>query len=377
MSGVCQGCLGDLDGEEGYHPKCLKALFGVATLPVIDVELAKLHTLALAMVGTTTLSGAQKKLSVRLDRGATLRVGVGDLSYVLKPPADTFPNLAQNEHLCMRLAAACGLEVPPNALVPMKDRQIAYLVRRFDRTERGKLHQEDFCQLQRRPPKDRYVGSLEQCAETVRRFATEPGVEVRKFFRYALFSWWIGNGDLHLKNLSLLRAEDGYWRLAPAYDLLSTSLFIPGDQLALSVGGTRVVRSRKRWMELAEACGLPERAARRVMGDLTDRLEACQALVGRAALPEDQRESLRQLLTDRTAVLTAGEHAEDATSPSLPERAMQLRAGLLAEHPGRTNLIVNSTPETQPLWDYLVDRGLAVHRLGGYALKSWLANLDG
>lgn len=372
MSGVCQSCLSDLRGAERFHPKCLKQLFGIARLPEVDVELAKLHTFALAMVGSTTLAGAQKKLSVRLDRGATLRVGVDGISFVLKPPADTFPNLVQNEHLSMRLASECGIDVPPNALVPMRDGQIAYLVRRFDRTEHGKLHQEDFCQLQRKAPKERYIGSLEQCAETVRQYTTEPGVETQKFFRYVLFSWWIGNGDLHLKNLSLLRADAGYWRLAPAYDLVSTELFIPGDQLALSVGGTRVIRSRKRWIELADVCGLPQRAAKRVMDGVVDRLEACRALVGRSSLPDDMKDAYRQLLTDRTAVLTAEKPAEDSARLSLPARAMQLRAALLGEHPGLSTLIVKPTPDTQPLWDYLVERGHAVHLLGGYALKNWL-----
>ncbi len=377
MSAVCQSCLGEVRGAGHYHPRCLRRLFGVPRVPVIDVELAKLHTFALAMVGTTTLAGVQKKLSVRLDRGATLRVGVDGVSFVLKPPAEPFPNVAQNEHLSMRLAAECGIEVPPNALVPMKDGQLAYVVRRFDRTERGKLHQEDFCQLQRKAPKERYTGSLEQCAETIRQFATEPGVEARRFFRYVLFSWWIGNGDLHLKNLSLLRSEDGFWRLAPAYDLVSTALFIPDDQLALPVGGTRVVRSRKTWLELARVCSLPDRAAKRVIDELVDGLGACLELVGRSSLPDDQKDTYRQVLAARTEVLKAGSPAQESESPGIPDRAMRLREALLAEHPGMTNLIVEPTPEDQPLWDYLVERGHAVHRLGGYALKNWLADLDG
>jgi serine/threonine-protein kinase HipA len=351
-------------------------LFGVPSLPVIDVEVAKLHTLALAMVGRTTLAGVQKKLSVRLDRGATLRVGVDGLAFILKPPADTFPGLVQNEHLSMRLASEVGIEVPPNALVPMKDGQIAYLVRRFDRLEHRKLFQEDFCQLNRKPAKDRYLGSLEQCAETVRRFATEPGIEAQKFFRYAVFSWWIGNGDLHLKNLSLLRSEEGFWRLSPAYDLLSTVVFLPEDQLALSVGGTKKIRSTKKWLGLAKVCGLPERAARRILDDIAKALDPCEDLISRSTLPDDQKKEYRRVLTERTALLKGAAAPEDDLTENVPEHAMALRNDLLREHPGLTNMIVKPTEQTQPLWDYLVERGHAVHRMGGYALKNWLPNLD-
>lgn len=376
MTSVCQSCLGDVRDGQRYHAACLKQLFGVPRLPSIDIDTAKLHTFALAMVGTTTLPGAQKKLSVRLDRGAALRVGVDGQAFVLKPPADTFPFLVENEHLTMRLATEVGIDVPPSALVPLLDGKTAFLVKRFDRTERGKLHQEDFCQLNRKPPKDRYLGSLEQCAETVQQFATEPGIEAQRFFRYVVFSWWVGNGDLHLKNLSLLRSLDGYWRLSPAYDLVSTVLFNPDDQLALSIGGTKKVRSRKKWLALAKVCELNPRAANRTLDELAAASPACQALVDRSALPDEQKAAYRQLLDERTAILRGATSTEEEPPDSIPEQASKLRAALLAQHPGLTNVVIKSTTDTQPLWDHLVERGHAVHRMGGYALKNWLPDLD-
>lgn len=374
MSAICQSCLGDVTAGQRYHRACLERLFGTPTLPQIDVELAKLHTLALAMVGKTTMAGVQKKLSLHLDKGATLKVGVDGLAFILKPPADTFPGLVENEHLSMRLAAEVGIDVPPNALVPMSDGKIAYVVRRFDRTGSRKLHQEDFCQLNRKSPKDRYSGSLEQCAETVKRFTTEPGIEGQKLFRYLVFSWWIGNGDLHLKNLSLLLSEEGFWRLAPAYDLVSTVLFIQDDQLALSVGGTKKIRSRKKWVALAKVCGLPDRAANRMLDELADQLDPCRALVDRSSLNEDQKNDYRRVLGERTAILKGAVQATDARD--VPAEALELRKQLLLEHPGLTNIVIEPTAEAQPLWDYLVERGHAVHRFGGYALKNWLLNLD-
>src|SRR4051794_1101134 len=61
----CMSCLRALKTDKlRYHPRCLRALFDSSMLPSLDVELAKLHTLALAMVGHTSLSGVQRKISL-------------------------------------------------------------------------------------------------------------------------------------------------------------------------------------------------------------------------------------------------------------------------------------------------------------------------
>ena len=49
-----------------------------------------------------------------------------------------------------------------------------------------------------------YEGSAELCVRLVRKHASEPLVEVSKLYRRLLFVWWTGNGDMHLKNFSLL-----------------------------------------------------------------------------------------------------------------------------------------------------------------------------
>jgi len=47
----CHVCLADVHGEGEYHARCAKALFGSTRVPTIDLELARLHTMAQAMVG--------------------------------------------------------------------------------------------------------------------------------------------------------------------------------------------------------------------------------------------------------------------------------------------------------------------------------------
>jgi serine/threonine-protein kinase HipA len=44
---------------------------------------------------------------------------------------------------------------------------------------------------------------------------------VLELLKTLVFSWLIGNGDLHVKNLSIYNL-DGVWQPTPAYDLLCT-----------------------------------------------------------------------------------------------------------------------------------------------------------
>lgn len=305
MSDPCSICLEDVPSGDKYHPKCLEELFGVRRAPTIDVELAKLYTIAQAMVGHTSISGVQRKISLGLtpDR-ATLQVAVEGGQYILKPQAQTFPNLPENEHVTMRIARAAGLEIPPCGLVNLLDGSAAYLVRRFDRVAPNtKLLQEDFCQVGELSPKQKYEGSAELCARLVHRYASEPIVEALRLFRRIVFTWWTGNGDMHLKNFSLLRGLDGVYRLSPAYDLLCTSLVVRDEQLALPVAGNRRDITPRQWLEFAAHCRVTPKAAARALRGVRATLEPALRLVSRSGLPADMQQAYAALLQDRSAAL--------------------------------------------------------------------------
>jgi serine/threonine-protein kinase HipA len=302
----CQSCCEPLQhGARDYHPACLQVLFGTDSLPAIDMDLARLHTLALAMVGRVSLSGVQRKLSVRLDDPrATLQLALGDSRYILKPQAGTFPELPENEWLTQRLAPLVDIEVPPSALVRLADGSAAYVVKRFDRRDDGsKRAMEDFCQLSELPPAGKYDGSAERCAKIVRRHASEPLIEVLRLFRQFVFAWWVGNGDMHLKNLALLRADDGRWVLSPAYDQLCTRLVIPDDTLAMTVCGKRDNIGRGTWRECAERFGIGPRAGIAVLDTVAAALPEALERVAAAPLPESMRTAYADLLRARTASL--------------------------------------------------------------------------
>ena len=114
-------------------------------------------------------------------------------AFILKLSGRDYPELAANEHLSLHLAHLAGLEVPAFSLVRLGDGELALIVRRFDREDDGgRIAMEDFCQLNGLLAAEKYDGSAELCARTVRRFADEPGPDLLRLFRTFLFSWWRG-----------------------------------------------------------------------------------------------------------------------------------------------------------------------------------------
>jgi len=309
MSEVCLICLGPTKepGAE-YHPKCLQRLFGTRRLPKIEVDPNELHMLGIRMAGRLALSGVQRKIGVGWtspDR-KTLRVLAGGSHFILKPPSRTFVDLPQNEHLCMRLARALEIPAADTGLARLTGGDLALIIRRFDRTDEGaKLPMEDFCQLAPKAPARKYQGSIELCAKLLRRFSDAPPLDLRQLFRQVLFSWWVGNGDLHLKNLSLLSKKPNEPRLSPAYDLVSTRLCFPrvSFEMALPQGGKQRKLRAGDWLRLAEFCGLSARVVRSETERFLDRLPELLRLTLAAPLAAKGQSSLLTRLLGEAAML--------------------------------------------------------------------------
>ena len=121
-------------------------------------------------------------------------------------------------------------------------------------------------------------------------------------FQRFLFSWWIGNGDLHLKNLALL-ADRGPYRLSPAYDLLSTALVIPNDTLALPIGGKRQGLTARTWRAFGKYAGLRAPSISRSTRALVQSWSACEQLIANCFLPDDLKDTLSGLMESRLDVL--------------------------------------------------------------------------
>lgn len=197
-----------------------------------------------------SLAGVQLKFSAVLEASGGLTIpahGVGGF-WIVKLPSMHFPAVAENEYVMLELARAIGIAVPETRLVSVGDvcglpdeaarlPGQALAVRRFDRTPDGKrVHMEDFAQVFGLYPDDKYGRrSYANIAAVVRAETGEEGAH--EFVRRLAFSVSIGNGDMHLKNWSLLYPDGRAPVLSPAYDFVATLPYIAGDQQALTFGG--------------------------------------------------------------------------------------------------------------------------------------------
>ncbi len=306
---TCAICL-DPDPDDGlYHRTCLERLFGIAACPALELDLATFPARVQATHDRMSVSGVQRKalLALSSDRRELLLAGPGtDSGYILKPQTERFARLPENEHLTMNIGRALGLVVPDFGLISLRDGSWAYITRRFDRTADTpprKLQQFDFCQLLTRAPELKAHGTAEECADIVHRYVTDPAPSQRQLFLLFLTSFWLGNGDLHLKNISLLADRTGKYRLAPIYDLICTVVYDIKAQL-LKVSGRTHDLSRTHFVSFGVgACGLPRDEVEATIERVRVAHDLACALIDRSFLPEQHRSSYKKALAKRTRAL--------------------------------------------------------------------------
>ena len=231
----CLYCYQELSpNEKDMHAACAKKIFGTKKMPVMNYSLGQLNRLAEKIIQEqTSLTGVQPKLSLHLDDNAgRTRLTIVGLwgSYICKPQTKYFRQMPEVEDLTMHLAEVAGIAVVPHSLMRMADNSICYITRRIDRTANGdKLAMEDMCQLTNRPTEYKYKGSYEQIGKAIIKYSSMPKMDVTNYFETVLFSWIVGNNDMHLKNFSLYSPNDADVRLTPAYDLINAAIINTAD----------------------------------------------------------------------------------------------------------------------------------------------------
>jgi serine/threonine-protein kinase HipA len=310
----CLGCYRELkSGQLDYHPLCSRKLFGSPVPPELPFTERDLLDLAeQSVLRSTTVTGAQTKLSVGLLRGkgpsAPDRLTIMGVwgSHILKPPTPSYPHMPELEDLSMHLASLAGLATVPHGLMRMQDGPLAYITRRVDRVGKPgaksmkKLHMEDMCQLTERQTEHKYKGSHEQIAKAIVRYAKNTQADVTFFFEQVLFSFLTGNADMHLKNFSLVKAAEGHYNLSPAYDMVpSTLLITETEELALTLNGRKSKLTRADFETAMRAGGLNERAIANLFNRFAKALPKWKEFVALGFVPEEMKERYRALIDDR------------------------------------------------------------------------------
>lgn len=311
----CLCCGKELRTEtaHGWHTACIKAFFGTTKFPDIDVSKDVLNQIAIDNTSKGfTVPGVQKKLSLHLSREDTPRLTLVNYptGYILKPQTDEYAALPEMEYLVMQMAEVSGIKTVPHALLrlPSQENAFAYITKRIDRADGQMLAMEDFCQLDGRLTEDKYRGSYERCGKIIKTHSMNDGLDLAQLFFRVVFSFAVGNSDMHLKNFSLIETEEGsgVYVLSAAYDMLSTNVVIPSDkeELALTINGKKQNIRRKDFLVFADTIGIPERSAEKMIEKIIKLKDKYISMCRDSYMPEQMRESLENLIEQRIAVLT-------------------------------------------------------------------------
>lgn len=298
--------------EYCWHLKCVKNFFGTKELPDIDISEEIIKTLADESTNKGfTVPGVQKKISLHLSAEKNQRPRLTLINYpsgyILKPQTEEYPSLPEAEYLTMRMAEIVGIKTVPYALVKTNKEKFAYITKRIDRTGTQMLAMEDFCQLDGRLTEDKYKGSYERCAKIITEFSSRSGLDITELFLRTVFSFAVGNSDMHLKNFSLIETDEnsGIYVLSKAYDMLPVNTVNPADkeQFALTMNGKKRNLHRGDFLKFADTCGIGRNVAERLIDKVINKKDILIEECSNSYLPNDLREDLTELIKARIDML--------------------------------------------------------------------------
>ena len=175
-------------------------------------------------------------------------------------------DIGKLEYECSLLAGKCGIEMPDTKLIEDK----YFGVKRFDRTESGKLHVISMAGLvcaDYRSPSIDYIHIFQACKEL-----THSINEMWKIYRLMTFNYLISNKDDHAKNFAFI-FRDGCWHFAPAYDILPSEGFNGYHTTSFN---DRIEPSDKDLIEIATMVGLDGKRASEILHFMREEIKASQ-----------------------------------------------------------------------------------------------------
>ncbi len=238
-----------------------------------------------------SLAGVQMKFSMK-EKDGRYNLAKGDElgDWIIKTPSTRHSHVPLNEYTAMSLASLAGIDIPDIKLVDLDkldnlppinlpEETQAFAIRRFDRDGPRRVHMEDFAQILVKYPHEKYnSANYEQIGRVVYEYSGDGLADAQQFARRLLVNILLANGDAHLKNWSLIYPDQITPRLSPAYDIVTTRVYIENEsEFALNLG------KNKRWYSAtiehfrnwSEKSGIPWRV---IKPHLDDTLEKARTL---------------------------------------------------------------------------------------------------
>lgn len=246
-----------------------------------------------------SLAGASGKVGLYFHQDSKrwyLPKGRAASTHIVKQSHVRLHQMVLNEQLCMLTAKKIGIEVPQSFIIDLgkgEDDKVLYATKRYDRvldSDRQvddlsyplRLHQEDFSQALGIPSNQKYERSvssyMKKMFQILNDFSSNPIEDKMKLWDMIVFHYLIGNTDGHVKNFSLLYSADmKSIRLAPAYDIVSTSVYGLTDEMSFYIGGElkRSNMDRETFQEAAREVQLGEKIAMQRYDYIADNIQYC------------------------------------------------------------------------------------------------------
>lgn len=208
-----------------------------------------------------SLTGASGKVGLYYDENQRkwyLPIGEAPSTHIVKQSHVRLKRIVTNEQLCLMTAKNLGIDVPESFVVTTAtddSESVLFATRRYDRVFSdnnkilkgmpvpNRLHQEDLAQALGIAAFNKYEKNndayLKKVFDLIRQYSSNPIEDSLKLWDICIFNYLIGNTDNHIKNLSLLYSSDlKSIRLAPAYDIVSTMIYVTSSEdMAISIGG--------------------------------------------------------------------------------------------------------------------------------------------
>nr|WP_136249621.1 type II toxin-antitoxin system HipA family toxin [Ningiella ruwaisensis] len=234
-----------------------------------------------------SLAGVQMKFSMK-EKDGRYNLSKDDVlgDWIIKTPSTKHKFVPLNEYTAMSLAALAGVDIPEIKLVDLDkldnlpqinlpDEKQAFAIKRFDRNDNLRIHMEDFAQIFVKYPHEKYTAAnYESIGKVIYNFSGDGLTDAQQFARRLLVNILLANGDAHLKNWSLLYPDKVTPRLSPAYDIVTTNVYIQNEaKYALNLSKTKewytvTMTHFKSW---ADKSGIPWRAIRPHLDDTMDK----------------------------------------------------------------------------------------------------------
>ncbi|QEN03414.1 type II toxin-antitoxin system HipA family toxin [Thiospirochaeta perfilievii] len=226
---ICRLTLENIDKETKIR-KIEKDFFGKFR-PIYKLNFSRkeFFTKGIKFTNGMSISGVQQKLSLILNSDNEFEIVTIGGEYILKPSPESFPYAAENEQCAMSLSRFLGIDTALSANIQFLDEEEVYITKRYDRNNGEKIHQEDLAQAFNIKSQNKYNKSYEEALILVRKMCGGKLSVVKELFNRIVFAYLIGNDDMHLKNISLIKYKDNktafYDGLTPNYDQLLVHAF--------------------------------------------------------------------------------------------------------------------------------------------------------